>query len=84
MQAITISHHCTCVTYILHGSPPVNIAQLYTECMNFFQIQLLVMEFPFANIFFSSKDESSIGEVEHNLHKPKANLAISNTAIYFY
>jgi len=37
------------------------MAQLHTECMNLFQIQLLVMEFPFVNIF-SSKDENFIYE----------------------
>lgn len=52
--------------------------------MIFFQIQLLVMEFPFANSFFSSKDESLIYEAEYNPNKPQAKPAISDIAIYFY
>ena len=77
-----IIHHCAGVSYILQSPLPDNIAQLHTECMNFIQTQLIVMELPFA-IFFSSKDEILIYEAEQKPRKPKVKPAISNTAIYF-
>lgn len=54
--------------------------QLHIECRNFFQTQLLVMELPFAILFFPSKDESTY-KAEHD---PKVKPVVSNKATYFY